>query len=277
VSPVLTRLETRSILGASNWCAVSKFIADRTQKVFALPNAPGAILYNCLELPPIPEPSVRKTKHVVFSGTLNENKGIQRLVEAWADVRQACSDAQLHVFGKDGRTRQGLSMKLAIEKLLGDPGRQGVFFHGHVPREQLLAALRSARVAVFPSYTEAFALGPLESMACGCPTVFTNRASGPEAIEDGIDGLLIDPDRPEQITHAILRVLQDDDLAARLSKAGRQKVEQKFSLNIILPQNEDFFAKCIREFNSEKARAFRGRLNPVRFAGIEADKGCSGK
>ena len=63
-----------------------------------------------------------------------------------------------------------------------------------MPLGALVEEFQRARVIVLPSYAEGFSLTPLHAMAAGCPTVYTSRGSGPEVIEDGRDGLLIDPD-----------------------------------------------------------------------------------
>jgi len=129
-------------------------------------------------------------------------------------------------------------------------GRVGktIHFHGHVDRAKLIGTLLSARLAVFPSYAEAFAIAPLEAMACGCPTIYSRRGSGPELIEDGRDGLLIEPDRPEEIAEAIIRLLTDDNLARRLRVAGRERVRKNFSTPILLARNEAFYRDCLNDF-----------------------------
>jgi glycosyltransferase involved in cell wall biosynthesis len=109
-------------------------------------------------------------------------------------------------------------------------------------------ALRHATVAVFPSYAEAFAFAPLESMAQGCPTVYSTRGSGTELIRDGQDGILVDPDRPAEIAAAILRLLRDPALARRMGAAGRARVAQEFSLDVLLDRNVTFYRACIDGF-----------------------------
>lgn len=243
-------LESASLKRADYWVAVSNFLATKTKDLFRLQSEPSAILYNPIDSLGNENSVGYDQNLVVFVGTLNHNKGIARLLEAWRLVKQSCTKAELHVFGKDGKTKDGQSMQAFLREQFRDMAMAQVYFHGMVGRDELFRVLSTARVAVFPSLVEAFALAPLESMAWGCPTIFTKRASGPELIEHGQDGLLVDPESPEEIANAIVRVLKDDDLAIRLGQAGRQKIQDRFSLNVILPQNEAFFKQCIDHFHN---------------------------
>ena len=85
-------------------------------------------------------------------------------------------------------------------------------------------------------------------MAYGCPTIYSQRGSGPELIENGRDGLLIEPDQPDKIAEAIVRVLTDDSLAQRLGEAGRERVMKNFSAQVLLAQNEAFYQECLSDF-----------------------------
>jgi glycosyltransferase involved in cell wall biosynthesis len=145
--------------------------------------------------------------------------------------------------------------------MLGDQDCASVVFHGHVPRRVLLDALSTARVAVFPSYGETFGMAPVEAMHCGCPTVYTKLPPGPEVCRDGIDGLLVDPDEPEEIARAILRLLTDDRLANELSGAGERRVRNKFSLAAAISTNESFYRECIARHAQNRGR---GRLHADR-------------
>jgi glycosyltransferase involved in cell wall biosynthesis len=132
--------------------------------------------------------------------------------------------------------------------------RETVSFRGPVPRSELLQIYERAGAAVFPSFAEAFALAPLEAMSRACPTIYTRRCSGPEAIEDGRDGLLVDPARPDEIADAILRLLADPSLAARIGEAGRRRVASDFSVDRARRRNEEFFARCVARFREANRR-----------------------
>ena len=161
----------------------------------------------------------------------------------------ACPDARLHLYGRDGRANDGTSMQGYLLSQLSPELRNTVCFHGEVSRDVLFAALRSAWAAVFPSFSEAFGVAPLEAMAQGCPTIFSRMSSGPELITDSIDGLLVNPCNEEEIVNAIRHILERKDAAAKLSVSGWRKVRNAFSVDQLLSKNILFYRTCVQNFN----------------------------
>jgi glycosyltransferase involved in cell wall biosynthesis len=187
---------------------------------------------------------------VIFSGTLTAKKGVIALIKAWPKVVSAHPDAELHIFGKNGRADDGQSMQAMLCSMLNGV-RASVHFHGHVPREKLIDVYQTAGVAVFPSRAEAFAMAPLEAMASGCPTIYSERGSGPELLEHGRQGLLVNPDDPEQIAAAIVRLQDDPSFAQQLGDDGRAHVRERFSIEKLTTENVLFYERCVRDFGSE--------------------------
>jgi glycosyltransferase involved in cell wall biosynthesis len=245
-------LEGMALRRADFWCSVSRYTAEKTKQLFQLKTDPTAILYNPIEIAPLDSSLTRSPHDVLFTGTLTTKKGVVPLVRAWPNVVKACPQAKLHIYGKDGRAESGGSMRAYLESLLDSATQASVIFHGHQPRPAILQALRTARLAVFPSYAEAFAIAPLEAMACQCPTIYSERGSGPELITHGTNGLLIDPDQPAQLTQNIVQLLTDDGLAERLGRAGYDHVAQHFSLDEVIKHNETFYRHCIRTFQQQR-------------------------
>lgn len=246
-------LERLSLRRANFWCSVSRYTAEKSRRLFGLRAGPDAILYNPVELPRLERSGKPVCNAVVYSGTLTPKKGILSLMKAWPRVSAACPDAELHIFGKDGRAEDGGSMREFILRQLNG-SRKTVHFHGHVTRQTLFENLASARMAVFPSYAEAFAIAPLEAMACGCATIYSRRGSGPELLDDGQEGLLIDPDDPERIVEAMVRLWRDRALAERLGSAGRARVNRCFSSERLVSANSRFYEECKLTFRKASNR-----------------------
>lgn len=248
VSGTVRWIEKATLQRADFRSSVSRYVGEGIQAVFSLPSGPDSIIYNPVPVPDHVEPQAREPYRVVFGGTLNVNKGILSLIEAWPSVKARHATAGLHVYGKDWRCGDGMMMRDFIKHRYSAESLQDVVFHGMVSREELAEAFRTASVAVFPSKVEAFGLAPAEAMAWGCPTIYTRSACGPEVIDHDKDGLLINPDSVTEIANAIIRLLDDKALAARLGAAGRQKVLNRFSLPVLIPQNEAFFAFAMERF-----------------------------
>jgi glycogen synthase len=252
VSTVVRWVEKATLLRADSYSAVSRYVADETRTVFSLSNEPDTILYCPVTVPEELGPEPRTPYRVVFGGTLNFNKGILSLIEAWPQVKNRHRKAQLHIYGKDWRCDDGVMMRDRIQRRFSGTAKLDVVFHGMVNREELARAFRSASVAVFPSRVESFALTAVEAMAWGCPTIFTRTASGPEIIDHDENGLLVNPTSVSEIASAINRLLDDRVLATRLGRAGRRKVRDHFSIPVLIPQNEAFFAAVVQRFKRQQ-------------------------
>jgi len=239
-------LERAALRRADFLCAESRYVAAATRRVFTLDRGADAVVYNPVERRDAAAGEVRpgERRGVVFAGTLTRKKGIFSLLDAWPLVRSAHPAARLDVYGKDTTDEQGRSIRETLEAR----ALAGVSFRGSVALEELLDVFARAQAAVLPSYAEGFSLTPLHAMEAGCPVVGSRRGSGPEAIEEGVSGLLADPDRPEEIAEALGRILEDEALARSLGEAGRRRVHEEFSLDAVLAANEDFYRACLARF-----------------------------
>src|SRR5262249_13587577 len=190
------------------WSAVSRHAGEVTRRLFRLSSGPDAVLYNPVLLPDsVPASDARIPGRVIFTGTLTAKKGIVSLIDAWPTVVGRNAGATLDVYGKDQSMNGASSMQGYLLARLPEHLRPTVRFHGHQDHAQVMSALGRAQVAVFPSYTETFGLCAAEALASGCATVYTKLSCGPEIVRDGVDGLLADPDQPEEIAGAIGSIL----------------------------------------------------------------------
>jgi len=152
--------------------------------------------------------------YLLYVGTLEPRKNLPGLLEAYRALldRQATEEPLVLVGGKGWLYDEVFATVARLR--LDDRVR---FLHG-VPDDHLPALYSGASVLVAPSFYEGFGLPPLEAMACGTPVVVADRASLPEVV--GEAGLLVDPERPEEIARALARVLTEPPLRARLKEQG---------------------------------------------------------
>jgi len=157
-------------------------------------------------------------RFVLFAGNVKPHKNLERLIRAFARVRcqEGNEDLRLVLIGDD------VSRYASLRRTADEAGvRQEVRFFGFVPHETLAALYRMATVFAFPSLYEGFGLPPLEAMACGTPVVTSRISSLPEVVGDG--ALLVDPYSEDDIAQGIARVLDDEDLRARLVERGLER------------------------------------------------------
>jgi glycosyltransferase involved in cell wall biosynthesis len=167
----------------------------------------------------------------VAVGRLVEKKAPHLTIAAFAPVRRRHPEARLQLIG-DGRLR-GPCEDLAAGLGVAD----AVTFLGWQPHDVVAAELRRARaflqhsVVAADGNSEATPQSILEASATGLPVVATRHAGIPEGVDDGVSGFLVDERDVPAMTDAIERLLVDPQLAADLGRAGRQLVQDRFSID----------------------------------------------
>lgn len=156
-------------------------------------------------------------------GSAEGKKRVDVVIAALAELRKAGLNVTLNVVG-DGELRPALA---EIAANLGV--KSSVIFHGRVSDEQLSTLYRKADVFVLPSEKEGFGIVYLEAWKAGLPVVAARATAVPEVINDGIDGLLVDPVSPSTLSVALKNLLCDGVLRARMVNEGRTKILQKFN------------------------------------------------
>jgi glycosyltransferase involved in cell wall biosynthesis len=239
-------LERLAIQRADHVISVSNYTADRTAAIFGLRLAP-AVIHNSVVLPDSARLKAQYGSRdlVCYSGTLVQKKGVFSLARAWPSIKQRRPNARLMLIGRDGR--QGDRSSVEVIRELAGSHAESIDIVGHKAKAEVEALLSAADVAVYPSYSEAFALAPMEAMALGVPTIYSIRASGRELIRDGVDGWLCDPDNIDQLADQVATLLEDESLRHRLGHAGRLRIREAFSYEKFLQDNIDLYQRCIKQ------------------------------
>jgi len=88
---------------------------------------------------------------------------------------------------------------------------------------------------------EGFGIVILEAAAAGRPTVATRVGGIPDAIEDGRSGILVDPEEPDRMSEAIVRLLRDDQARLALGQYAQNRVREQFGWDSIIRRYEELF------------------------------------
>lgn len=114
-----------------------------------------------------------------------------------------------------------------VERMLVDMGIEicapNIVYTGYVPGEDLPALYNGAFAFLCPSLKEGFGIPVLEAMACGTPVITSNCSSLPEVA--GHQGILVNPNQPEEISQALIRLEQDDKLYLEQKEYGLERVK----------------------------------------------------
>lgn len=208
---------------------VSNFSRERLKLHLGISNEKIHVVYNGVGMPFEPQSTKRiesvkekyeiKKPYFLFVGTLEPRKNLAALLEAWKLLNLNTHD--LFIAGAEGRvfapTGHAWS-RYAATRLLDHRSVTSV-------HDADLPALHSGATAfVFPSLYEGFGLPVLEAMACGTPVITSNTTVFPEIF--GKAALLIDPTKPEDITKAMQRIVEDHSLADTLRERGFKKARE---------------------------------------------------
>ena len=239
-----SRLERRSFARADHLCAVSAYVGETTRRLLDLGDRPIPVLPNGVDTTvfrPPPEPG--EPHRIAFAGTVCEKKGIRQLVQAMPAVLAHHPDAHLDVAGRDWVDEHG-SFRARLEAELDPDAAAHVRFLGPVDHDDLPGLLGRAAVLAYPSHMEAMPLAWLEGLAMGRAVLAGDIGPAPEVVEHGVTGVLCDPHDPAAIARALIDLLDDPGLRARLGRAARRRAVERFSIDALAERNEAFFAAC---------------------------------
>ncbi len=155
--------------------------------------------------------------YILALGTVEPRKDLPSLVAAFDQIAGDHRELELHIAGPPGWGEEALARAIGAAR----HGRRVVRL-GWVP--DAAVELRGAALVAYPSLYEGFGFPPLEAMAAGVPVVATAVASLPEVLGDA--AVLVAPGDVDALAAALVQVLGDDALRARLIDDGRIRVRR---------------------------------------------------
>ncbi len=158
---------------------------------------------------------------ILFLGRICRNKGMSELFAAMDEIHEKRPEITLYLGGiyEDDEYRSEVEKRSSYVKTLG-------WVMGTLKDEWL----DKCGIMVLPSYFEGFPISVIEGMLHGCAVISTDVGGIPEAIEDGVSGILIKPKDVKGLKDAIASVAGDKEFAERLSRGGIKTAKEKFSL-----------------------------------------------
>jgi glycosyltransferase involved in cell wall biosynthesis len=209
------RLAEESLM-ADHWIVASSFTRATLVSV-GVPEhrihvAPYGTDLNRFHPPSVPRSPVRgRPVRLLFTGTVNQRKGIKYLLEALDQIRV---EAELTICGR------------IVDDLSIIRNRRNVRVRSWVSPAELVEAYQTADLFVFPSVAEGFGHVVLEALACGLPVLSTTRTAAQDIVRHGRDGFIVEPGRPDLLAQAITRFALLPESHSAMNEAARMRAKQ---------------------------------------------------
>jgi len=233
--PPRERLKERMSVAVAGALGRLVFVSDASRRGFARryrERASWTTLHNGVDLTafspgdgawPADLPLPPTAPVVTIVAALRRPKGHHVAVDAWRRVVAEVPDARLLIVG-DGPERGRLERQVLAAGMAARVAFAGA-------REDVPGLLRASTIAALPSLTEALPTALIEAAACRRAVVATRVGGVPEVVDDGVTGFVVEPDDGEAFAAAVVRLLTDEGLRARMGAAARRHAEQRFDMH----------------------------------------------
>ncbi len=167
--------------------------------------------------------------------TLRSWKGHRFLISAMTDPR--LTDARLVIVG------EGPQDSYLRELAQSSAARERILFAGQ--QDDVAPWMQSFDLFALPSTgNEGVPQALMQAMATGLPVVTTPVGAIPELVQDGETGLLVTPENVPELADALAQLIADGPRAARMGEAGRKRVQEAYTSEIMLDRMEAIFLRA---------------------------------
>ncbi len=174
--------------------------------------------------------------------TLHPRKGLKTLIHAAKAVVEKYSNVKFVIVGQGPQEKELKSLinKLQLERNVALTGQQN-----NIPY-----ILKSSDIFVLPSNREAFGFVNLEAMISKLPVIATKVGGIPEIIQDQKNGILIKPQSPQEMSQAIIKLIENPNLRSQLSTTGHKTVVENFNAQSMSKKYQEVYTEVIHKFNT---------------------------
>lgn len=226
----------------------------RKEKLTLIPNGVNAEKFH-----PAPElrPDPKQPERIIICvARLQYPKGIDVLLHAWARMMRepaAWRTALLPrlLIAGEGPLQPQLE-RIAAELRIQD----SIEFMGL--QRDVVPLLQRAWGFVMPSRWEGMPNAVLEAMSIGLPTIATRVSGSEDIIVDGVNGLLVEPEQPEELAQALRRIIEDTDFTQQLTQEARATILHDYQLNRVAEKCVDFYRQVLSKDKNTLSLAFEG-------------------
>jgi len=179
-------------------------------------------------------------RDILFTGWIEEAKGVFDLIRAFALIVQAYPEKKLRLV-LAGKGKLDTCRELARECGIEDR----VILPGWLAPAALQKLYARALIYCLPSYLEGLPMGLLEAMAYGLPTITCPVGGIPDVVDDGVQGLFVSPGNVREIATALRRLLSDPAGREAMGTAGRSRVLSRYAPEHVCGQLAQLYAALL--------------------------------
>lgn len=219
--------------------SVSKFSLQNIIQDFPeLQTFPSKVLYNPINDCYLDNKVTTDNNVILFVGKVTESKGCFHLIKAFNQIGKFFPTWTLRLAGGGNiEYAKGLVASDLIER---------VKFLGYIGKKEVEEEIRSCTFACIPTYYENFSMVALEIMAKSKALIYTKEASGNEVIEDGVDGLLVNPFDIEEISIKLKSLIINEAFRNSIAHAAYIKIHDKFCVSTMIEEFEKYYMYCAK-------------------------------
>jgi glycosyltransferase involved in cell wall biosynthesis len=229
------RMKRLTARGVDRHVGVGERTSREVEEIIGLPAESVLTIHNGVpDETRRPAPRPRPGPLIGAIGRLELQKGYDILIRALGEIEEAT--LVLVGEGSERAALEQLALSIGVAERIAWIGWS----------DDARSYLGTFDVFAFPSRFEGFPLAVLEALLARAAVVATDVGSTAEAIRNGETGLLVAPDDPSALGHAIKKLLADEPLRQRLGGEGRRLVLERFSAEHMTRAFESLYAELVR-------------------------------
>ena len=235
---IQARLEAFCLPRFDGVICISKYtqqqVSDLAKKMWLLPNAAETLFFE-------PRPTAIDSSApplVLVVANVDGRKNQNALIQALDPLAHKLKFS-VRFYGRCGEDPYGKEFRSLLET------RPWCSWGGMISRENLRSEFARATALFLPTREDNCPMVVLEAQASGVPVIASNVGGVPDLVEDGVTGLLTNPDLPSTMPIALEKILTDTALAARLAEGGRKHALACYHPNVIAAKHVEIYRQII--------------------------------
>ncbi len=211
-------------------------------KVFSIPTGVDLEVFNPDVVKAVSREELGISPDAVIVGTiaiLRRKKGHHTLLDTIPSVLKEFPKT-VFLFAGDGPQKENIEKKLSELGIAKNVKLLGL-------RKDIPEILKTIDLFVLPTLQEALGTSFLEAMAMKKPVIGTNVGGVPEVVNNGITGILVEPEKPAALAGAIIALLKDKEKMRIMGDEGRRIVEKKYNVDVMATNLFNFYNSLMAE------------------------------